>query len=132
MLEHLDLNGSRWFTPDWFDDGEALFAVVVEQGLEGIVAKRRTSPYRSGERAWIKIRSRTSSLTRSLLWGMTARQQDQQRPPQAPASSPPEADDDGVSAPQPPLLRLVPEVVAVYALYRVCLSVAHADVMVDH
>lgn len=42
LLEGLDLNGPSWFTPDWFDDGEALFQVVVDQGLEGIVAKRLT------------------------------------------------------------------------------------------
>ena len=38
-------------------DGEALFAAVVERGLEGIVAKRRGSLYRSGVRSpdWRKI-----------------------------------------------------------------------------
>ena len=33
---------------DLFDDGHVLFDAVVEHGLEGIVAKRRTGLYRSG------------------------------------------------------------------------------------
>jgi ATP-dependent DNA ligase len=51
-------DGRSWFTPDWFDDGEALFTVVVDQGLEGVVAKRQSSPYRPGERGWIKTKNR--------------------------------------------------------------------------
>jgi ATP-dependent DNA ligase len=41
-----------------FDDGIALFNACKEQQLEGIVAKRQTSFYRSGERSkdWIKIK----------------------------------------------------------------------------
>lgn len=38
--------------------GPALFAAVVEQGLEGIVAKRHSGAYRSGERDWLKIKNR--------------------------------------------------------------------------
>ena len=40
--------------------GRALFAEVCRQNLEGIVAKRRSSPYRAGKRsdAWIKIKQR--------------------------------------------------------------------------
>jgi bifunctional non-homologous end joining protein LigD len=30
VLEELDLNGPSWRAPDWFDDGEVLFAVVVD------------------------------------------------------------------------------------------------------
>ncbi len=40
------------------EDGEALFAAVQAQGLEGIVAKRRDSPYRPGERGWLKVKNR--------------------------------------------------------------------------
>jgi len=38
-------------------DGEALYAAVVERGLEGVVAKRRGSPYRPGVRSpdWRKV-----------------------------------------------------------------------------
>jgi ATP-dependent DNA ligase len=42
-----------------FDDGPALFAAVVEQGLEGIVAKPRASTYRPGERDWLKVKNRS-------------------------------------------------------------------------
>ena len=41
------------------DKGEALFRAAREQGLEGIMAKKGDSPYRSGERTreWLKIRT---------------------------------------------------------------------------
>jgi bifunctional non-homologous end joining protein LigD len=41
-----------------FDDGLALFGACREQQLEGIVAKKQHSFYRSGERSkdWIKIK----------------------------------------------------------------------------
>ena len=58
ILEALDLGGGGWFTPDVYDDGPALFAAVVEAGLEGIVAKRLTDPYKPGERGWVKIKNR--------------------------------------------------------------------------
>ena len=40
-------------------EGEALFAEVSKMGLEGLVAKRAASPYRSGERSrdWLKIKA---------------------------------------------------------------------------
>lgn len=45
---------------DLVDDGHILFDAVVEHGLEGIVAKRRSGIYRSGYRGWTKIKSRPS------------------------------------------------------------------------
>ncbi len=41
------------------DQGESLFRAAREQGLEGIVAKKGDSPYRSGERTreWLKVRT---------------------------------------------------------------------------
>jgi bifunctional non-homologous end joining protein LigD len=41
-----------------FDDGESLAAAVVEQGLEGLMAKQADSRYRPGERSreWLKIK----------------------------------------------------------------------------
>jgi ATP-dependent DNA ligase len=57
-LEELELRGGPWFVPDAFGDGDALFAAACEQGLEGVVAKRRLEPYRPGERAWIKVKNR--------------------------------------------------------------------------
>jgi bifunctional non-homologous end joining protein LigD len=43
-----------------FDDGEALFEAVLEQGLEGVVSKRLDSTYGSGRRsrAWVKAKAR--------------------------------------------------------------------------
>jgi bifunctional non-homologous end joining protein LigD len=58
LLEELDLQGAHWCTTPVFDDGAALFATVEEQGLEGIVAKPLASPYRPGERGWIKVKNR--------------------------------------------------------------------------
>ena len=39
-----------------YDDGEQLWAVTAEHGLEGVVAKRRSSVYRPGRRSpdWVK------------------------------------------------------------------------------
>jgi bifunctional non-homologous end joining protein LigD len=56
MLERLDLDGSHWQVPPVYDDGDELFAATAEQGLEGIVSKRLSSPYLSGRRSsdWLK------------------------------------------------------------------------------
>jgi hypothetical protein len=59
LLETLDLGGGFWFVPPAFDDGAALFAATCEQGLEGVVAKRRDSDYRPGERGWVKVKNRS-------------------------------------------------------------------------
>jgi bifunctional non-homologous end joining protein LigD len=48
LLDELDLTGPTWHTPPWFDDGQALWTVVCDQGLEGVVAKRLDTPYRTG------------------------------------------------------------------------------------
>ncbi|HVV57860.1 MAG TPA: DNA ligase D [Gaiellaceae bacterium] len=42
-----------------FDDGDALLEAAREQGLEGIVAKRASSPYRPGKRGrdWLKLKT---------------------------------------------------------------------------
>jgi ATP-dependent DNA ligase len=58
ILEPLQLEGPNWCTPQAFDDGERLFAAVVQQRLEGIVAKRLSSSYRPGEREWLKVKNR--------------------------------------------------------------------------
>jgi bifunctional non-homologous end joining protein LigD len=58
ILESLNLHGPAWCTAEVFDDGPALFAAVVAQGLEGIVAKRSSGAYRPGERDWLKIKNR--------------------------------------------------------------------------
>ena len=58
LLESLQLEGGHWRTSPSFDDGEALLTVACERGLEGVVAKKLRSPYRPGERGWIKIKNR--------------------------------------------------------------------------
>ena len=57
LLEGLELPDPAYVSPR-FDDGEALFHRTREQGFEGVVAKRRSSLYRSGERtsAWTKAK----------------------------------------------------------------------------
>jgi bifunctional non-homologous end joining protein LigD len=58
-LEALGLAGDRWVTPPSSTDGAAVYAASKEQGLEGVVAKRLTSPYRPGKRStdWLKIKN---------------------------------------------------------------------------
>ena len=58
QLEALNLNGPHWTTLETFEDGAALFDAVCAHELEGVVAKRRASLYRPGERGWVKIRNR--------------------------------------------------------------------------
>jgi len=41
-----------------FDDGQALLRVAEKHGLEGVVSKRRSAPYRSGRcREWRKVKT---------------------------------------------------------------------------
>ena len=62
LLEKLDLSGPSWQVPPVHDDGPGLLAATADQGLEGIVSKRRTSPYAVGRRSpdWRKSAHRTS------------------------------------------------------------------------
>jgi bifunctional non-homologous end joining protein LigD len=56
LLAELGLTGAQ--VPDGFDDGPALLASTRENGLEGVVAKRRDSPYVPGRRTelWVKTK----------------------------------------------------------------------------
>jgi ATP-dependent DNA ligase len=54
----LSLEGPQWRTPQTFDDGEALWEAVCEHELEGVVAKKRSGRYVSGERGWVKTKNR--------------------------------------------------------------------------
>jgi ATP-dependent DNA ligase len=56
--KHSTLNGVFWQTPETLDVGEALFEAVCAHELEGVVAKRRGSPYQLGTRAWVKTKNR--------------------------------------------------------------------------
>ncbi len=56
LLESLDLSGPSWQVPPVYYDGQELFDATREQGLEGIVSKKRHSPYAVGRRSadWLK------------------------------------------------------------------------------
>jgi bifunctional non-homologous end joining protein LigD len=60
-LESLHLSGETFLTTDVFRDvsGPDILAATVANGLEGVVVKRRTSPYRPGRRGpdWTKVKS---------------------------------------------------------------------------
>jgi bifunctional non-homologous end joining protein LigD len=60
-LESLALAGPTFITTESFVDvpGDDVLAAAVVNGLEGIVAKRRDSPYRAGRRHsdWIKVKT---------------------------------------------------------------------------
>ena len=55
------------------DDGETVFSHACKLGLEGIVSKRKDSPYRSGRaQDWLKMKSTDSQATKEEAeedWG---------------------------------------------------------------
>jgi bifunctional non-homologous end joining protein LigD len=58
-LEQLGLDGDRWAVPPAFPGhGAEAMSVSREQGLEGVLAKRRDSAYTPGRRSphWVKIK----------------------------------------------------------------------------
>jgi ATP-dependent DNA ligase len=58
LLEVLEFEASAWTTVPAFEDGEALWRVVCERRLEGIVAKRDASLYRPGRcSSWVKVKN---------------------------------------------------------------------------
>jgi bifunctional non-homologous end joining protein LigD len=60
ILQHLlPARGTMRFVDHVEAEGEALFAAATEHHVEGIVAKRAASPYRSGQRSrdWLKIKA---------------------------------------------------------------------------
>ncbi|HYN30783.1 MAG TPA: non-homologous end-joining DNA ligase [Dermatophilaceae bacterium] len=68
LLERLGLEGPHWRVPPVYNDGGELLAATSEQGLEGVVSKRRGSPYLPGRRSadWRKLPHRP---TRSVVVG---------------------------------------------------------------
>jgi bifunctional non-homologous end joining protein LigD len=60
-LEALDMNGDCWQTPSYrVGEGSALLDAARAQALEGVMAKRLTSPYCPGKRTrdWLKIKAK--------------------------------------------------------------------------
>jgi bifunctional non-homologous end joining protein LigD len=62
LLERLDLDGRHWQVPPVYADGAELYRATLEQGLEGVVSKRASSPYPPGRRSaeWLKLPHRTT------------------------------------------------------------------------
>jgi bifunctional non-homologous end joining protein LigD len=62
LLERLDLQGRHWQVPPVYDDGQELWEATRDNGLEGIVSKRRSSTYVAGRRSpdWRKKSHRQS------------------------------------------------------------------------
>ena len=60
LLEELPLADSKWQVPPAYDDGDMLFDATLQQGLEGVVSKRRGSRYRFDARSedWRKLAHR--------------------------------------------------------------------------
>ncbi len=60
-LEGIDLNRPAWRLSEQFDDGVDLARFTREAGLEGVMSKRRSSPYRPGARSedWVKTPHRS-------------------------------------------------------------------------
>lgn len=68
LLGELGLADRHWQVPDGYDDGAMLMRATLEQGLEGIISKRRSSRYEPGARSrnWLKFPHR---LRRSVVVG---------------------------------------------------------------
>ena len=65
LLVHPD--GIR-FSDHHAGDGEVMFRHACQLGLEGIVSKRRDSPYRSGRcKSWLKVKNPESPAARRLV-----------------------------------------------------------------
>jgi bifunctional non-homologous end joining protein LigD len=60
------------FSEHYPEHGIELFKAAEKEGLEGIMAKRASSPYRSGERStdWLKIK--TAHRQEAVIVGFTA------------------------------------------------------------
>jgi bifunctional non-homologous end joining protein LigD len=74
LLEKLKLAGDTFATPPSIHDrvGSEVLAISKERGLEGVVIKRRDSPYSPGQRtgSWIKVKNLSSQEV--VIGGWTA------------------------------------------------------------
>jgi bifunctional non-homologous end joining protein LigD len=59
-LESLGIGSAHWQVPPTYDDGRMLMTATDQQGLEGVVSKKRTSCYFPGRRTkdWLKFPNR--------------------------------------------------------------------------
>ena len=62
-LEELGLAGAHWQVPAAYDDGAMLMHATAQQGLEGVVSKKRASRYVPGRRTpdWLKFPHRDTT-----------------------------------------------------------------------
>ncbi|MCW2538601.1 MAG: ligase [Frankiales bacterium] len=69
-LDKLELPVDRWRLSPEYDDGAALLSATLEQGLEGVVSKRRESSYQPGRRSrdWIKTAHRRVQSCLVIGW----------------------------------------------------------------
>lgn len=69
-LERVAADHPAWVVPPAFDDGAATTAAARAHGLEGVVAKRRSSRYRPGARSgdWVKVKFLTRQEFVVLGW----------------------------------------------------------------
>ena len=61
ILEELELENHDVKIVASFEDGPTLFRAVCARGLEGVVAKRDSDPYRPGDRSWVKTKNRATA-----------------------------------------------------------------------
>ncbi len=62
-LDGLGIGDVHWQVPAAYDDGEMLLRATEQQGLEGVVSKKRTSRYHPGRRSadWLKFPHRPTA-----------------------------------------------------------------------
>jgi bifunctional non-homologous end joining protein LigD len=60
VLESLGIGSAHWQVPPVYDDGQMLLSATEQQGLEGVVSKKRSSCYFPGRRTkeWLKFPNR--------------------------------------------------------------------------
>jgi bifunctional non-homologous end joining protein LigD len=77
VLEQLAASATDWQPSPVYDDRDALLAATRQQGLEGVVAKRRSSRYHPGMRTgdWVKLAHKRvqSCLVGGWRWETGAR-----------------------------------------------------------
>lgn len=73
ILESLDLPAA-WVVPPVFEDGPATVEASLEHGIEGVVAKRLSSPYVSGRRSKHWVKSRHQSIIDTVVIGWLRRE----------------------------------------------------------
>ena len=73
LLEDLELAGPDWAVAPSFteESGDEVLRAAAKIGMEGVVAKRRTSPYRPGRRSHDWIKTKTQRTQEVVIGGWT-------------------------------------------------------------